>query len=155
MHLWFCGQKLRNKSEPRNQFENFSLDRCVVLSTLVNKKQAIEHMLSTSMIFRESSLFLVVEIVMRSIYPSAICWSVQTRRQKSIFCSTKKALCQKSLSNSRNVYIHYLHLVARRERTSDLHSKALGDWKSWFHAKNLNFSKLSFKSLSRKFRAHA
>lgn len=41
-------------------------------SRLVNKKQAIEHMLLARRIFRESFLFLAVKITLRSFYPSVI-----------------------------------------------------------------------------------
>lgn len=86
----------------------------------------------------------------------SVCDSVKsTRQSKNIdgFSSRKNRVLPKKPSSSGNVCIRYLHLVVRRERAHDLHSKAKRLRISC--KKNFNFSELSFTVLSRELSAHA
>lgn len=53
-------------------------------SRLVNKKQAIEHMLSARRFFHKSCLFLAVKVTLPSIYPFGIPRKAHTNRKISM-----------------------------------------------------------------------
>lgn len=130
------------------------MDRCSLSFTLSQQETSNWTYAFSKAIFPQIMLISAVKVTLPSIYPSAIPWKAHTNRKISMaFLQEKTRVLPKKPSSSGNVCIRYLHLVVRRERAHDLHSKAKRLRISC--KKNFNFSELSFTVLSRELSAHA
>lgn len=111
-------------------------------------------MLSARRFFHKSCLFLPQKLLFRQFIRLRFREKhTPIEKYRWLFLKKKHRVLPKKPSSSGNVCIRYLHLVVRRERAHDLHSKAKRLRISC--KKNFNFSELSFTVLSRELSAHA